>query len=222
MIQRICLNKHCACPQCWWCNHDGTNTNKNKTACEHHICCTLFDPVIAYNLWKRKSRAFLHQATKSNADSYLIAAVLSQSCHSVKTTHKTCIFEIANKNKQIPLFCAITPSTRILLLRLRFAATILAQSTPWCCSASYRISACRLSWHLPLPCIIVVRHRFCLLPLKAKWRLYIVHTHEEIMVFKGALFKFSTTFWTHTPQNMHFTTCGKFEEVWSSFYNYDI
>ena len=152
----------------------------------------IIDPVIAWSLWKWKVRAFfLHRATKSNEGIYMMAAILLQSCHSIKSTRKNCIPEIDNKNKQNTL---ILCHNTILLLRLRFVATILARSTPWCCCDSYRISARRLSWHLPLSCIIVVRDRYCVLPLKTKWWRIIVHTHDEIMVFKGALWKFPQNF----------------------------
>ena len=32
--------------------------------------------------------------------------------------------------------------------------------------------------------------------------------------FQRAPLKFHTRFWTHSPQNMHFTRCSKFDELW--------
>ena len=32
--------------------------------------------------------------------------------------------------------------------------------------------------------------------------------------FKGALWNFTQKCWTHTPQNMHFSRCKKFEDLW--------
>ena len=159
---------------------DHVNLTIWETACEHHICCALLIQLLPGVCGNGKLELFLYRATKSNEGIYMMAAILLQSCHSIKSTRKLASLKSPIKTSKVPVLYHNT----ILLLRLRSAATILAQSTWWWCCDSYIISARRLSWHVPLPCIIVARHIYCVLPLKSKWRLYIVHTNWGICGFQ--------------------------------------